>query len=141
MTISFLTGLLDTKAMASFSSAIGSVAFTMFWNMVLFLQEDKQMDQTYWTTHVHKYIPQNTPSSSSQCFVPVSNCGCSMLAHQQSECSISENLLDVKSEISGNDANVEQVLHMLKLALLEVAEDVQALQEAMKNGQNVCLTI
>lgn len=28
--------------MASFSSVIGSVAFTMFWNMVLFLCEDKK---------------------------------------------------------------------------------------------------
>lgn len=38
MTISFLVGLLDTKDADSFSSVIGSVAFTMFWNMVLFLR-------------------------------------------------------------------------------------------------------
>lgn len=39
-----------------------------------------------------------------------------------------ENLLEVKGQVSGNDADVEQVLHRLKLTLLEVAEDVQVLQ-------------
>lgn len=43
MTISFLMGLVETKAVASFSSVIGSVAFTMFWNMVLFLCGEKQV--------------------------------------------------------------------------------------------------
>lgn len=42
MTISFLMGLLETNSVASFSFVIGSVAFTMFWNMVLFLQEQQQ---------------------------------------------------------------------------------------------------
>lgn len=46
MTISFLMGLLETKAVASFSSVIGSVAFTMFWNMVLFLCGEKQVTST-----------------------------------------------------------------------------------------------
>lgn len=43
MTISFRMGLLETNSVASFSSVIGSVAFTMFWNMVLFLRDDKQV--------------------------------------------------------------------------------------------------
>lgn len=51
MTISFLVGLLETKPMASFSSVIGSVAFTMFWNMVLFLWwgegENSQTDERH----------------------------------------------------------------------------------------------
>ncbi|TNN50287.1 hypothetical protein EYF80_039512 [Liparis tanakae] len=66
------------KAMASFSSGIGSVAFTMFWNM---------------------------------------------------------NLLEVKRQVGGDDADVEQVLHVLKLLLLEVAEDVQALRETTTQSE------
>lgn len=40
------------------------------------------------------------------------------------------NLLEVKRQVCGNDADVKQVLHVLKLTLLEVTEDVQALQTA-----------
>ena len=46
--------------------------------------------------------------------------------------SIYENLLEVKGQISGDDADVKQVLHVLKLALLEVAEYVQGLQQTVK---------
>lgn len=42
---------------------------------------------------------------------------------------VAANLLEVKRQICGDDADVEQVLHILKLTLLEVAEDVQALRE------------
>lgn len=46
--------------------------------------------------------------------------------------SIYKNLLEVKGQISGDDADVKQVLHVLKLTLLEVAEDVQGLQQTVK---------
>ena len=36
-------------------------------------------------------------------------------------------LLEVKGQICGDDADIKQVLHVLKLSLLEVAEDVQGL--------------
>ena len=45
MTISLRVELLEMYAMASFSSSMGSVAFTMFWNMVRFLH-----------THTHNTI-------------------------------------------------------------------------------------
>lgn len=38
------------------------------------------------------------------------------------------NLLEVKRQVCGNDADVKQVLHGLELTLLEVTEDVQVLQ-------------
>lgn len=46
-----------------------------------------------------------------------------------------KNLLEVKGQISGDDADVKQVLHVLELALLEVAEDVQGLRETVESGQ------
>lgn len=55
-------------------------------------------------------------------------------AGRQCECGISRDLLEVKGQIGGNDADIKQVLHVLKLALLEVAEDVQCLQEGVRNG-------
>lgn len=36
-------------------------------------------------------------------------------------------LLEVQGEISGNDADFKQMLHRLKLTLLEVLEDIQVL--------------
>lgn len=39
----------------------------------------------------------------------------------------SVHLLEVKRQVSGNDANIEQMLHVLELSLLEVAEDVEFL--------------
>lgn len=53
-------------------------------------------------------------------------------AGRQCECSVSRDLLEVKGQIGGDDADIKQVLHVLKLALLEVAEDVQCLQEGEK---------
>lgn len=41
----------------------------------------------------------------------------------------SENALEIKGQVGGNDANIKQVLHGLKLPLLEVAEDVETLQK------------
>lgn len=46
ITISFLVELLEIYSMACFSSGIGSVAFTMFWNMVLFLCDEMADSQT-----------------------------------------------------------------------------------------------
>lgn len=89
--------------MASFSSVIGSVALTMFWNMVLFLRRAKQ---------ARRRSEDNHQSTGQQC-----------------ECGISRDLLEVKGQIGGDDAYIKQVLHVLKLALLEVAEDVQCLQK------------
>lgn len=43
------------------------------------------------------------------------------------------NLLEVQSQISGDDADVKQVLYGLKLTLLKVAEDIQALKSRKKN--------
>lgn len=45
---------------------------------------------------------------------------------------ISQDLLEVERQVSGNDAHVKQVLHVFKLALLEVAEDVELLQKMEK---------
>lgn len=39
MIISFLVGLLETKFIFSFSSGIPSMVSTIFWNIVLFLQD------------------------------------------------------------------------------------------------------
>lgn len=46
-----------------------------------------------------------------------------------------KNLLEVKGQISCDDADVKQVLHVLELTLLEVAEDVQGLRETVESGQ------
>lgn len=45
---------------------------------------------------------------------------------------LSWDLLEVERQVGGNDAHVEQVLHVLKLALLEVAEDVELLRKMEK---------
>lgn len=57
--------------------------------------------------------------------------------HASIECSISKHLLEIKGQIGGNDAHIKEVLHMLKLALLEVAKYIQALQEKVKCGHRV----
>lgn len=44
------------------------------------------------------------------------------------------NLLEVKGQVGGDDANVEQVLHVLELTLLKVAENVQGLRETTTQG-------
>ena len=41
---------------------------------------------------------------------------------------IVKNPLEVQSQISGNDADVKQVLYSLKLPLLEIHKNVQALK-------------
>lgn len=50
----------------------------------------------------------------------------------------SKDLLEIQGQVGGDNADVKQVLHMLKLALLEVAEDVQYLQESKRGGQKAC---
>ena len=42
-------------------------------------------------------------------------------------------LLEVERQISGDDADVKQVLYRFELSLLEVAENVEALEEKHKN--------
>lgn len=90
--------------MASFSSAIGSVAFTMFWNIVLFLCKNRQSVRPTEPTTTHKRRFHKTAKRRTRV-----------------------DLLEVKCQICGDDADIKQVLHMLKLSLLEVAEDVQGL--------------
>lgn len=43
MIISFLVGLVETKSILSFSSGMPSTDSTIFWNIVLFLREDKEV--------------------------------------------------------------------------------------------------
>lgn len=94
--------------MASFSSVIGSVAFTMFWNMVLFLHENKRV---------------RSPG------------GRLLTLRDKSAPRTLKHLLEIQGQVGGDNADIKQVLHMLKLALLEVAEDVQYLQETKRDGQ------
>lgn len=109
--------------MASFSSVIGSVAFTMFWNMVLFLHENKSVrGQTVRDRHAN-------PGGQLLSFGDKS---------ALSSLRTLKHLLEIQGQVGGNNADVKQVLHMLKLALLKVAEDVQYLQETKRGGQKVC---
>lgn len=76
------------------------------------------------------------PAQSQTGEVAVRNTDNRRSAGWQSECGISGDLLEVKGQIGGDDADIKQVLHVLKLALLEVAEDVQCLQEGVRNGRS-----
>lgn len=76
------------------------------------------------------------PAQSQTGEVAVRNTDNHPSAGRQCEDGISRDLLEVKGQIGGDDADIKQVLHMLKLALLEVAEDVQRLQEGVRNGKS-----
>ena len=52
MMISLRVELLETYAMASFSSSMGSVAFTMFWNMVRFLHTHNTISPSWWSSQI-----------------------------------------------------------------------------------------
>ena len=52
-----------------------------------------------------------------------------------------ENLLEVKCQVSGDDADVKHVLYVLKLTLLEVAEDVQGLRGDGQEWSKVCVAL
>lgn len=88
----------------------------MFWNMVLFLCEEKT-------------------GSDQRCDDSQTLFYAALIFRKK------KNLLEVEGQICGNDADIEQVLHVLKLTLLQVAEDVQALREGDGEGgggQNAC---
>lgn len=96
----------------SFSSGIASIASTIFWNMVLFLED--RGTEWFWIT-----------------------CGIEVLNVEET---ILNPLLEVKGEIGGNDADFKQMLDCFKLALLKVLEDVQILhKEKMSWTKSICL--
>lgn len=52
-----------------------------------------------------------------------------------------KHLLEIQGQVCGDNTDVKQVLHMLKLALLEVAEDVQYLQETKRQSESAPVAI
>lgn len=54
-----------------------------------------------------------------------------------SDLSILQDLLEVERQVGGNDAHIKQVLYVFKLALLEVAEDVELLQRDINEQEEL----
>lgn len=87
----------------SFSSGIASTDSTIFWNIVLFLKDEKAV-------RLFLIVLEKTQ----------------LLLYILITLNISY-LLEVEGKISGNYANFKQMLHRLKLTLLKILEDIQGL--------------